>query len=154
RRRPLAAGLVAGAAIVVAYEAAMIVVIVAVYVLLTRRRRFAAIFLAATLPGIALLGAYNWLAFGAPWHFSYSYVSQEFVAEQSSGFFGIHLPYLHAIRMLFLGRGGLLVISPVVVAALAGLVLLARRHRAEAIVCGAVVGAFVVLDAGYFDPYG
>jgi hypothetical protein len=154
RRRPLAAGLVAGAALLVAYEAAMIVAIVSVYALLTRGRRFAAGFAAGAVPGIALLGLYNRLAFGAPWHFSYAYKSQEFAAQQSSGFFGIHLPYLHAIREVFVGRGGLLVISPVVVAALAGLVLLARRYRPEALVCFAVVVAFVILEAGYFDPYG
>jgi hypothetical protein len=48
----------------------------------------------------------------------------------------------------------LLVISPVVLAAAYGLVLLGRRYRPEAIVCGSVVAAFAVLESGYFNPYG
>ena len=58
------------------------------------------------------------------------------------------------MHLVLYGRGGLLVISPVVAAAALGLVLLGRRFRAEAIVCGAVTLAFVVLSCGYFDPYG
>ena len=154
RRRPLGAGLAAGAALDVAYEALIIVAIVGVYVLLTQGRRPILDYACGCLPGAALLGAYNWAAFGAPWHFSYDYKSAEFAARQSSGLFGIHLPYLHAVDLVFTGRGGLLVISPVVVAAGYGLVLLGRAHRAEAIACAAVTLAFLFLNCGYFDPYG
>jgi hypothetical protein len=43
----------------------------------------------------------------------------------------------------------------VLLAALAGLVLLWRRGaRAEAAVCAVVGGAFIVLNAGYFDYWG
>jgi hypothetical protein len=46
------------------------------------------------------------------------------------------------------------VFSPVLVAAAAGLGALWRRHRAEAAVCIAVVGVFLVWNIGYFLPYG
>src|SRR5207237_6405269 len=50
--------------------------------------------------------------------------------------------------------GGLLVISPVLLAAAAGLGLLARRNGPEALVCIAVTAAFLVLNCGYFLAYG
>jgi len=55
---------------------------------------------------------------------------------------------------VFFGRGGLFVISPVLVAAAYGLVLVGRRYRAEAIVCAGVAGTFFFLNCGYFAPYG
>jgi len=153
RRRPLLAGLVAGAALDVEYQAGFVLAILAVYVAVQGRRPLVA-YLCGLVPAAALLGLYDWLAFGAPWHLSYRYVSAEFAAEQEGGFFGIHTPYLHAIGDVFIGSGGLLRISPVVVAAAAGLVLLGRRFRAEALVCAAVIVAFVLLNCGYFEPYG
>ncbi len=153
RRRPLLAGLAGGLALLVAYEAALIVLVVGAYVALQGARALVN-YACGLLPGAALLSAYNWLAFGEPWHFSYSYVDGETATDQASGFFGIHLPYLHAIREVFAGYGGLLVISPVVLAAAYGLVLLGRRCRPEALVCAAVAGAFVFLNCGYFLPYG
>ena len=153
-RRPLLAGLTAGLALLVAYEAATILCVLAVYLVVTQGRRRAGRFLAGSLPGWLVLAAYDWAAFGDPWHLSYSYKADQYAAQQSSGFFGIHLPYLHAIREVFLGRGGLLFISPIVFAAAYGLFLLGRRWKAEAIVCGAVVIVFLFIDTGYYDSYG
>jgi len=45
-------------------------------------------------------------------------------------------------------------ISPVLVAAAWGLALLARTHRREALVCAAVTFFFLVVEFGYFLPYG
>jgi hypothetical protein len=153
RRRPLLAGLAAGAAIDVEYPAFLILVILAGYVALQGRRSVVR-YLIGTVPGAALLAAYNWAAFGAPWHLSYRYVSKEFASEQSRGFFGVGAPRLHAIHQVFVGGGGLLRISPVLVAAALGLVVFGRRFRAEAIVCAAVTVAFVVMNCGYFNVYG
>jgi hypothetical protein len=101
-----------------------------------------------------LLGAYDWAAFGSPFHLSYRYVSDAFARQQSAGFFGIHAPSGHSIHLLLIGDRGLLFDSPVLLVAAGGLVLLWRRAQAEAIVCALVVLAFAALDAGYFDPYG
>ncbi len=103
------------------------------------------------LPGVALLLLYDALAFGSPFHLSYRYVA---IKQQATGFFGIGLPHLHSTREVFVGSSGLLLISPVLVAAAYGLVLLARTHRAEAIVCAAVTAFFLLLNCGYFVPYG
>ena len=154
RRRPLLAGLVAGAAVDFAYEAGLIVAILAAYIAYKDGRRGFGRFALGLVPAAVLLGAYDWLAFGAPWHLSYTYKSAEFSVQQSAGLFGIHLPYLHAIHAVLVGRGGLLMISPVLVAAAYGLVLLRRRFPSEAAVCGAVTLAFLLLNWGYFDPYG
>jgi hypothetical protein len=106
------------------------------------------------LPPLLLLGAYDWAAFGSPFHLSYRYVSNKFASDQAAGFFGIHVPPLHGIHLVLAGDRGLLVATPVVAAAAAGLVLLARRHRAEAIVSGVVFALLLVANCGYYTPYG
>jgi hypothetical protein len=153
RRRAVLAGLVAGAGLAVEYEAASIVIVLAVYVALQGAWPLAR-YAYGVLPAAALLWTYDWLAFGAPWRASYGYVANDLAAQQASGFFGIHPPRLDAIRAVFVGRGGLLVVSPVIVLAAAGLVLLARRLPAETAVCAAVIAIFLAINSGYFLPYG
>jgi hypothetical protein len=153
RRRAVVAGLLAGLALLVAYEAALVIAILAGYVLLQGRGALFR-YLLGLLPGAAVLLAYNWLAFGDPWHLSYRYIDNEFAANQAAGFFGVHLPRPHSAGSVLVGGRGLLLISPVVLAAAYGLVLLARRQRAEALVCALVAAAFLLLDVGYFDPLG
>jgi hypothetical protein len=153
RRSPFLAGLVAGAAVLVEYETGLVALVLAGYVLLTGWRALGRYVLGA-LPAALALGAYNWAAFGSPFHLSYRYVADTFAANQAAGFFGIHAPSWHAIRLVFVGDQGLLIDSPLLVAAAAGLVLLWRQRRAEAAVCTIVVLAFLALDCGYFDPYG
>jgi hypothetical protein len=153
RRSTICAGLLSGAAILFEYQTAMIAVLVAAYVAREGLRpllRFAA----GALPGVLLLLAYDTAAFAAPWHLSYAYVANAFEAEQSHGLFGIGAPHAFSSYLVFAGGGGLLVISPVLVAATVGLGLLARRCPAEALVCAAVTAAFVVLNCGYFLAYG
>jgi hypothetical protein len=155
RRRPGRAGLLAGAAVAFEYQAGLIVAVLAVYVALTGGwPRGLGRYVAGLLPGALLLGAYDWAAFGAPWRLSYRYVSNLYQTEQSSGFFGIGIPRGYGSYQVFAGDGGLLVVSPVVVAAAWGLVLLSKRYRPEAVVCGTVTALFVFANCGYFLPYG
>jgi hypothetical protein len=153
RRRTLGAGLAGGAALLFEYQTAMIALLVAVYVARQGIRPFLR-FVAGALPGLLLLLAYDTAAFERPWHLSYSYVANQFEAEQSHGLFGIGAPHAFSSYLVFAGAGGLLVISPVLVATAVGLALLARRYTAEAIVCLAVTIAFLVLNCGYFLAYG
>ena len=152
RRRGLA-GLAAGAALLTEYESAAILLLVGAYVALGGARALGR-YAAGVLPGVLLLGAYDWAAFGAPWHLSYRYLANEYTARQTAGFFGIHVPHLHSVWLVLGGNEGLLVVSPVVLAGAYGLVLLGRRHPAEALVCAAIVAVFFVVDTGYFAPYG
>ena len=153
-RRPLVAGLAAGAAILVDYESSMVAVILALYVTLSGARA-AGRYLLGLMPAVALLGAYDWAAFGSPVHLSYRYVTQQFASRQHQGLFGVGWPSLHGARLVFIGDRGLLVNAPVVTAAALGLALLWRRGlRAEAAVCAGVTVAFLDVDLSYFDPYG
>jgi hypothetical protein len=150
-----AAGAAAGAAFVFEYQAALAAAIVFVYLVArTRSARAAALYVAGAAPFVAALGVYNAEAFGSPLHFSYRYESATF-QQQHTGFFGLSVPSLHSLAHTLFGKRGLFVVSPVLLLAVVGLVLLWRRGlRAEAAAAGAVVVAFVILAAGYFDPYG
>ena len=153
-RRPAPAGLAAGAAVLVEFPAALAGAAVAVYVALRLGLRPLVRYAAGALPALVLLGLYDRWAFGSPFHLPYRYVANRYAGDQSSGFFGIATPRLHALQQVLVGRGGLLVVTPVVVAAAAGLVLLARRRRAEALLCAAVTACFLLVNVGYFLPYG
>jgi hypothetical protein len=153
RGRPGWAGLAAAAAVTVDYPTALIAVVLAVY-LAWRGMRALGRYLLGALPAALALAAYDWAAFGSPFHLSYRYVRNGFAAEQNAGFFGVSVPRLHGIRDVFVGELGLLVVSPVLVAGALGLVLLARRYRPEAAVCGGVAVLLVLANCGYFLPYG
>jgi len=153
RGRSLTAGLLAGGACLVEYQARLIVVALALY-LGVRGVRAVAAFAVGVVPGLVLLLAYDALAFGSPWHTPYRYIANGFAFEQSKGLFGIGLPRAYSTFEVFAGGGGLLVVSPVLVAATIGLGLLARTRRAEAVLCGGVALSFAVVNSGYFLPYG
>ena len=101
-----------------------------------------------------ILAGYDWSTFGSPIHVSYRYVANAFAHRQANGFFGISLPRWHSVAQVLIGDRGLLVASPVLVVAAAGLALLSRTYRREALVCAAVASGFLVLEFGYFLPYG
>lgn len=152
-RRPGLAGLLGGAALLVEYQSGLTLVVIGSYLAFKGGRPLLA-FLAGVAPGALLLGAYNWAAFGAPWHLSYRYVANFWAEWQQTGFFGIGLPHGFGAVHVFGGRSGLLVVSPVLVLAAFGLVWLGRTHRAEAVVAATVTAIFVFVNLGYFDPYG
>jgi hypothetical protein len=147
------AGLCAGIALCCEYQAGVIGLLVGAFVL-ARGLRPLALYALGAVPPVLGLAAYDWSAFGSPFHPSYRYVANKYSAEQSSGLFGIHAPNAHAVREVFVGDRGLLLCSPVLLAAAAGLVLVARRHRLSALVCAAVAAVFFVANCGYFLPYG
>ncbi len=154
RQRSGWAGVVAGLAVVVEYQAALVGVVVGGYAAFRGARAFGRYAL-GVVPGLALLGLYDRAAFGSPFHLSYRYVSSQFAARQAGGFFGVHAPSWHAARLVLIGNRGLIVVAPVLVLAAVGLVLLWRQgYRAESCAAAAVTIAFLVLELGYFDPYG
>src|SRR5262249_20047781 len=160
RRSPrwdFAAGLLAGFAVVVEYQAILICGVLLLYVLATRRAwQPAAWFVAGGVPPAIVLGVYDWAAFGGPFNLSYRYKYGLYSADQQKGLFGIGLPHWHAIRLtLFDSDRGLLVTSPVLVMAAVGLVLLwPRGRRGEAATCLGITLVFLIVEAGYFLPFG
>jgi hypothetical protein len=154
RRRYLLAGLAGGAALLCEYEAAAIVGIVGLYALL-RGRRALLRYVAGVVPGAVLLAAYDWSAFGAPWHTPLAYSDNDYATVHNSGLLGVHLPNLHSAKLVSLVPNGLLLTSPVLLFAAVGLVLLWRRGlRAEAAVAALVAAVFLIAECGYGDPYG
>ena len=117
--------------------------------LLERARRGLA-YTGGAVAGVLPLLAYNTWAFGSPTHLAYADLK-----AHEAGFFGIGPPSpAVAVELLFSSRG-LLTLAPIVVLAVLGVVLLARRgRRAEALTSGAVALGFVVYNAGYWLPFG
>ena len=152
-RRYLLAGLAVALAVDTNYLCGLLAIVIAAYVLSAGWRPLLRFALGSIVP-LALLGAYDWAAFGSPFHLSYRYVSNRYSESQSGGFFGIGVPNAHAVEQVFVGSRGILVASPVIVAAVVGLFLLGRRYRGEAIVCGVAFGLLVLANCGYFLPYG
>ena len=147
-------GLCAGLAVLVEYQAVVIVLVLLIY-LATRATRGALVFAAAGLPSALALALYNAAAFDSPFHLSYSYVTEQFAREQSKGLFGIEPPDVEELARVLFSWDSLLAQSPVLIAGGTGLVLLWRSGtRAEAAVCGAIAGLFLLLNAGYYDPIG
>ena len=153
-RRSLVAGLLAGAAVLVEYDAALAVIAVAIYVMVRHGPPHLLRFCLGGLPAALVLGAYDTLAFGKPWRLSYHYIGGAFASEQAGGFFGISLPRATGLVQTLVGERGLLTVSPVLAAAAFGLFLLWKERRLEAGICALVVVAYLMLEAGYFLPYG
>ena len=151
RRWPFWAGLCAGFAVFTSYQTALIALVLLVYAA-WRYRQEALLYVLGLVPGAVALGVYDQVAFGSPFHLSYRYVANRYAERQHAGFFGIGYPTLHGLGVELVGSRGLLVWSPVCVAAAVGLFLM--RDRVGALVCGVVVLLFVLVDAGYFLPYG
>jgi hypothetical protein len=106
--------------------------------------------------GLLPLLAFDWWAFGSPFHLPYSGVALNPGAggiEQTPGghgFFTVQLPDLRVAVELLLSQRGMLVLTPVVAAGAAGIVLLWRRRlRAEAALIGALCVIEVIWISGH-----
>jgi hypothetical protein len=147
-------GLLAGVGVLFEYPAALAALVLVVFAALRGGRRAAFATVAGGIPAAVVLGAYDWAAFGAPWRLSYRYTSNVFTPGQSRNFFGVGLPTLHGLWTLTLDGHGLLLVSPVLVAAIAGLVSYWRRNRLEAAIAIAIIVLFCLYTTGYFLPNG
>jgi hypothetical protein len=155
-RFALVAGIVAGLAVTVELPLALVAVVLAFFA----RRRIA--YALGVVAGVVPLLAFNTWAGGSPFALAYSHAVREpgksghdVLGANSSGFFGLGAPSLHAATSLLGSGKGLLVLTPVWALAAAGLVLLWRGgRRAEAAAAGAIVGLFLLYDAAYYLPFG
>ena len=153
----LAAGTLAGLAITVEYPLALAALALGMYAITAgdRLRRGLA-YAMGVVVGVAPLLVYNWLVFGSPLHFPYEdALPIDERASNEQGLFGISWPSPATAARLLFGERGLVVITPVVLCAVAALVPLYRRgFRREAMLIGGLALAFLVYNAGYNVPFG
>jgi len=154
RRAPALAGLLLGLAVGVDYTSAILVIAILGYAVAKLGARGVRWVIAGGLPAALALGAYHTAAFGHPLALPYAFVLQEH--RRMGWFMGIAAPDPQVMAALLVGPyRGLFYGSPWLIAGLPGLVVLARRgFRAEAITCGAIVLAYLLLNAGLVDWHG
>jgi hypothetical protein len=160
-----AAGVLAGFAVTTEYPLALAGAVLGVYAIARARpvRRGLA-YAAGVAVGVAPLLAFDWWAFGSPFHLSYGDATAEqgtaaaraaSVATHAPHHFGLVAPRPRVALELLLSSRGLLVLGPVIAMGAAGAVLLYRRgRRAEALAIAAVAVAFVLYDAGFWGQFG
>jgi hypothetical protein len=159
-----AAGLCAGLAVTFEYPLGLLGAILLVYAVARPKRRLARglAYGAAAVCGAAPALAFNLWALGSPLRFAYSnavavqgLTGHAVLGLNDSGFFGIDLPHPGAAVDLLVASRGLLTLTPVVVMAVAGAVLMRRRGRvAEGNVVLAVAVVFFLYNSGYWLPFG
>lgn len=144
--RLAAVGALLGYAVATEYPALLIALPIAVYGLWVaglRPARFAVA--GGLLPVVAVLG-YHWALFGSPTAFPYDYSVWE--TPKTGWFMGIGKPNAHALGNILSGEyRGLLHTTPWLAAAVPGALLLAKKHRAEVVVCSWAVLAFLWLNS-------
>ena len=145
------AGVLCGYALSTEYPLVLLVLVLGAMVVWRPRPAAAALTFGAGIAiGLIPLLGYDWWAFGDPLHLSYQSVS-----ANSSGLLGMTGPTLSkAVRLLFADRG-LLVVTPVVGAAVAGIVVLWREgRRYDALVPAVVCTSYYAFDLSYYLPFG
>ncbi len=162
-RAVAAAGLLAGLAISFECPLGLFGIVLFFYALggADRLRRGSAYALGGLL-GAAPVFAFNAWALGSPFEFAYGSAvavqgldGNAVVGLNDEGLFGITFPKPGAALELALASRGLLVLTPVLAAAIAGLFVMRRSgRRAELAVIVAVVVAFFTYNAGYWLPFG
>jgi hypothetical protein len=138
-------GVLAGGAILTDYQAAFAAVPIAVDVVLRLRgprlvKALAIIAAGAALP-IALLLAYHAACFGSPFRTGYDFSTE--AHAHTEGFLGLSTPSFHAFADAMVGPIGVVTLSPWLLLAIPGGIVLARRDRQTAITCGAVLAVMV-----------
>lgn len=144
RRRPaFVAGLCGGLAVATDYPLAIPATLIGLYAAAQAPHvRRLALYAAGGAVGLLPVWVFNVWAFGNPLHLGYSGVAGQGAAGgwQSTGFFGQTVPSFHILVSLLLSQRGLIVMTPVVAASVAGAVLLWRRSlRSEAGLLAALV---------------
>ena len=144
--RVAGAGAAAGLAVAIDLPLALPAVLIGLYAATRspRLQRLAA-YAAGGLVGLLPLFAFDTWAFGNPLRLAYTGTPGQGAAGgwQTTGFFGQGLPNVRILVELLLSQRGLLVITPVVAAGVAGVVLLWRRGlRSEA----GLIAALVVVE--------
>lgn len=152
REKPLAAGACAGAATLCNYVSAP----AALVLLVLAGRRGAPRFILGSAPFAVVLMVYHTIAFGSPFRTSVEYTNPNFLEEKA--LFGVmQLPNPEVLLEILIGRyRGLFYLSPVLLFAIAGAIVMVRRRfmRTELIAIGTIVAVFLLFNAGFNGWHG
>lgn len=144
-KRPLMAGIAAGAALSCFYvcAAAAAILFIAACV-----RRSAARFTIGCLPSVLLMGIYQWLCFGSPFRTAVE-ASTPFT-ENGSLFGVLRIPSAEALYGISLSPyRGLFYASPILLFALIGFFMTARNHNRDVWLVAAIVVIFFIAIASF-----
>ena len=148
-RRAALGGLLAGAAVLTEYESGIILLALAGYLIARQRARIGA-YVFATLVPIGVLAAYQWIAFGAPWHTPSSYYAGTINGTSEGGY---TIPRVQEMVQVVFGYRGLVVGAPIALVGLVAAGSLALRGESRLRNHGAVALAvfvpYLVLCAGW-----
>ena len=172
-RMVAAAGLLAGLAVTLEFQTGLVGVVLFFYALSrphetgragARPRvmvRRGALYAAGAFAGALPMLAFNYWAFGDPLQLAYGSAvavpgisGHDVLGLNSHGFFGITAPRFDSAVDLMLAGRGILVLTPILVMAVVGTVMLRRRQRAEANVILAVAAVYFIYNSGYWLPFG
>lgn len=158
-------GMCLGLAVLCEYPAAVPVALLWLFAWLRRGSGFAAVAALGGLPAALALAAYHTAAFGHPLKTGYDFVYLAEFAEGMRVNYGIHAPDPRVLlELLFGAYRGLFYLSPVLLLAAWGLACELRGWppaprsmsgetwpiRQVALVCLAVIGFYLALNAGYY----
>ncbi len=149
--RPLAAGAVVGLGVTVEYQVALVAAVVLGVLLVRRRGGDALRFVAGAVPFALLLMTYQWVTTGSPLRSGY----QGKDVHGGSTLFITGIPRPDTLAHVLFGSRGMFLFTPVVLLGLIGLVRRWRRDRDDgALVSLWVCGLFILLQAGWVNPWG
>ncbi len=157
------AGLLAGLAVTFEFQTGLVGVVLFFYALSRRTDwlRRAVAYGAGTLAGALPMLVFNYWAFGNPLKLAYGGAvafpgvsGHAVLGLNSHGFFGITAPRFDSAVSLLLAGRGLLVLTPIIVMAVAGIFMMRRQHRAEANTILAVAAVYFIYNTGYWLPFG
>jgi len=163
------AGLLAGLAVFFEYPLAFGGAVVGIFAVfahraadLAGRLRRALAYSAGVLVGALPVGIYNLLAFGSLTTLSYQntvsvqgITGHDKIGLVDSGLFGIGVPSLQGYYSILLSPRGLIALTPIVVAAAIGVVLMYRQGRKpEALTIAGICLIFMTYVSGYIWPLG
>jgi len=154
----VAAGVLAGLAIVAEFPLGIVAIALAAYGGLERLAPYAV----GAVVGVLPLAAFNTWAFGSPLDLSYENAviepgssGHDVVGANDEGLFGLTLPSLRSAGELLASDKGLLVLTPLAAAGVGGLIALLRgTARREATLALGVSAAFLLYNSSYYLPFG
>lgn len=147
-RRLVAAGALAGLAVLTEYPTALIVALTLIAALVIHGRKTGWFVLGGT-PALVAMLFHNWLIFGGPLTFPYQWTAWTAVKEEAAdlSLVAVQSPTFATVAEALFDQRGLLVATPIILIGIAGIGLLWRRGRRvdASVAAGAVLAMLALL---------